>query len=188
MRGRGSSPIKKISWQIYAYLGIVSKKAQWNFQKCGGRGGQRPFGLFSKKHLYLGRRSPLIYICVFIFVLISGMLSVHHEDGGRKVWSPRKKFPFSHWLSSFGLAENPFHHCWHFDFDLCPLFVLFLFGFYHNWLSSFGLRNFASLPSTSSAQCMFGWIVQIKPPHMFKKYVMFASPQCGLLFICLGKS
>ena len=38
---------------------LSQKKAQCNFQKWGGGGGQRPFGSFPKKHPFWGIQSPL---------------------------------------------------------------------------------------------------------------------------------
>ena len=60
-RGGGSSPIQKISLQIYAYLtDFLEKKRNVISKKGRGGGGSRPFGSFPKKHPFLGRRSSLI--------------------------------------------------------------------------------------------------------------------------------
>ena len=37
-----------------------SKKIAMKFPKIGRRGGQRPFGLFPKKHPFWGTRAPLM--------------------------------------------------------------------------------------------------------------------------------
>ena len=50
-----------------------------------------------------------VYICVFKFVFISGMLSVHHEDGRRGLESSQELpiFPLT-FILWFGLPEKLF--------------------------------------------------------------------------------
>ena len=61
-RGGGVIANPKSSIANLRILTNFLEKAQCNFQKQGGRGGRsRPFGLFSRKHPFLGRRSSLIW-------------------------------------------------------------------------------------------------------------------------------
>ena len=57
-RGGGSSPIQKISLQIYAYLTDFLEKAQCNFQKGIG-GGQGRLEIFQKNIYIWGDGRPL---------------------------------------------------------------------------------------------------------------------------------
>ena len=122
------------------------------FPKVRGEGGPKAVWTFFKKTSIFGETiTPNLHLCFHICAYIWHVErpSWGWRQEGLESWQELPIFPLT-FILWFGWEH--FHHCWHFYLDLCPIFVLFLFGFYHHWLSSFGLRNFASLPSTSSAR------------------------------------
>ena len=79
-----------------------------------------------------------VYICVLNLCLyLACWASIMRMAGG--VWSPRKNFPFSHWLSSFGLAC--LRNCSSlFTFFFFALLFVFTFDWHMTVFDSFAER------------------------------------------------